>query len=287
MTETQRLIARARLLRREGKTYDEIRDVIGQVSDDRLQTWLAGIPRPPSTHRSHPKHELRRECRRLRAQGLSYDEIAVKTGASKGSMSLWLRGMPGPDRSFYDQRAHLARIQPMGAEGRRRNAEARRAAARQSGSEALGVISERDLFVAGVALYWAEGTKDKPWRRNGRVVLINGDPGVIQLFLAWLDLVGISEADRQYRLTIHESADVRVHEQWWSDAMGIPLASFARATLKKHKPVTVRYNVGDSYHGCLVVTVRRSRELYDAIDGAWHALVQRVVNGVDGAHWKG
>jgi hypothetical protein len=49
MTAHQRRIARARLLRRDGKTYAEIRAVVGDVSDDRLKTWLAGIPRPPAT----------------------------------------------------------------------------------------------------------------------------------------------------------------------------------------------------------------------------------------------
>jgi hypothetical protein len=74
MTDMQRRIARARLLRREGKTYAEIRAVIGDVSDDRLQTWLVGIPRPSRTLKGRAKPELRRECRVLRAQGLTYDE---------------------------------------------------------------------------------------------------------------------------------------------------------------------------------------------------------------------
>jgi hypothetical protein len=64
MTAHQRRIARARLLRRDGKTYAEIRAVVGDVSDDRLKTWLAGIPRPPATRMSHPLPDLRRECRR-------------------------------------------------------------------------------------------------------------------------------------------------------------------------------------------------------------------------------
>src|SRR5947209_588194 len=95
MTELQRRIARARLLRRDGKTYDEIRAVVGPVSDDRLQTWLVGIPRPPQTRLSRPLTELRQECRRLRLQGMSYSEIAAATGASAGSLSLWLRDLHG------------------------------------------------------------------------------------------------------------------------------------------------------------------------------------------------
>lgn len=276
MTDTQRRIARARLLRREGKTYDEIRAVIGPVSDDRLRTWLAGIPRPPKTYRGRALDDVRRECRRLRAQGLSYDQIAAKTGASKGSLSLWLRGQPSLAREPYDQREHLRRIQPMAVAEHRRRALERSARARAVGRSAVGDLTERDLFVVGLALYWAEGSKDKPWRRNGRVILINGDPGVLRVFLAWLDLMGVPEEERQYRLTIHESANVIANERWWADELQIPLASFARATLKRHNPVTIRLNVGEDYHGCLVVSVRRSRQLYDAIEGGWRRIVEAI-----------
>lgn len=273
MTENQRRIARARLLRRDGKTYDEIRAVVGPVSDDRLQAWLAGIPRPSATFRGRALDDVRRECRRLRAQGLTYDEIAAKTGASKGSLSLWLRGQVSPARERYDQREHLRRIRPMAVAEHRRRALERSARARASGESAVGVLTERDLFMVGLALYWAEGSKDKPWRRNGRVILINSDPGVLHAFLAWLDLMGIAEEDRSYRLNIHESADVTRHEQWWAEELRVPLASFGRATLKGHTPATVRHNVGDHYHGCLVVSIRRSRQLYDAIDGGWRRIV--------------
>jgi hypothetical protein len=122
-------------------------------------------------------------------------------------------------------------------------------------------------------LYWAEGAKDKPWRRNGRVVFINSDPDVMEMFLAWLRLVGVSQDDLRFRLTIHESADIAANERWWTQRLGVSRALLTRATLKRHKPKTVRQNTGDDYHGCLVVTVMRSGWLYYAIEGWWSALV--------------
>jgi len=210
----------------------------------------------------------------LRAEGLTYDEIAAKTGASKGSLSLWLRDQRGPNVVRPDPAEHIRWIQPRAVAAHRANAQARKSAAQQRGADAIGALDRSALFVAGVVLYWAEGSKDKPWRRSGRVVLINGDVDVIRLFLSWLDLVGVPEEDRLYRLNIHESADVALHERWWSDELGLPLVSFARATLKRHKPVTVRRNVGADYHGCLVVAVSRSSGLYDEIEGAWRRIVK-------------
>ena len=148
----------------------------------------------------------------------------------------------------------------------------------------MGEVTDRDLFIAGVALYWAEGVKDKPWRRSGRVTFINSDHTVVGVFLAWLDQVGVPESARSYRLNIHESADVPGQERWWAEQLQIPLASFSRATLKSHNPKTVRRNVADDYHGCLVVRVARSGWLYYAIEGWWRQISAAAQERVDGAH---
>lgn len=42
---------------------------------------------------------------------------------------------------------------------------------------------------------------------------------------------------------------------------------FLRTTLKRHNPKTVRKNTGEAYRGCLIVRVRRGRELYWMIEG--------------------
>jgi len=244
------------------------------VTDDCLKSWLRGIHRPAATWRGPAKDELRRECRRLRAAGLTYSEIARKTGASKAPLSLWLRDQARPRGTEYNAETHFRRIQPLGAAARSAQARQIQRAANDVGARAVGGVTDRDVFIAGLALYWAEGSKDKPWRRNGRVVLINGDPGVLHVFLAWLDLMGVPESERTYRLTIHESADIYAQEKWWATELRVPISSFGRATIKRHRPLTVRRNVGDGYHGCLVVSVARSRRLYDAIEGGWRRIVE-------------
>src|SRR3954453_3284789 len=217
MNARERRIARARLLRREGKTYAEIRAVIGPVDNETLRGWLLGIPRPTATHRTRRKDELRRECRRLRAQGLTIPQIAEKTGASKGSVSSWVADVTPPPQVMR-QRSILSREsrRRVGETNRRRAAE-RREELRRAAYEEFGEPSVRDLFVAGVALYWAEGAKAKPWRRGGLVDFINSDVDVLRIFLAWLDLLRIPKADRKFRLSIHESADVAASERWWSE----------------------------------------------------------------------
>src|SRR3954469_20925334 len=277
MTEMQRRIARARLLRREGKTYDEIRAVVGPVSDDRLQTWLAGIPRPPQTRRSHPLTQERRRARQLRVAGATYDEIAAELCVSKGSLSLWLRDLPVPARVKQRRAEHLRRMRGHGG-GRSRERAQERMRARQARARArIGPISDRELFFTGVALYWAEGSKDKPWRRQGSVRITNSDADLLAIYLVWLDLLGIREDERVYTLSIHESANVLMHERWWQDTLGVPAANFRTATLKRHNANPRRYNTGDTYHGCLVIDVRRPAALYDAIAGWWQGIASGVI----------
>ncbi|HWC35793.1 MAG TPA: hypothetical protein VG650_13320 [Mycobacteriales bacterium] len=272
------LIGQARLLRRQGKTYNEIRIALREpIIDDRLQLWMRGIPRPPETNRSGlSKPELRRKVRQLRAEGLTIGEIAEITGAAQGSISLWMRDIRVPARVEQRRQAHLQELRGRGAKALHDAAIERSAARVMSAQAAVGVLSERELMLVGAALYWAEGTKEKPWRRNGRVILINSDASVLAVFLAWLDLMGVPERDRRYRLNIHETASVDVHERWWANELGLVDVTFQRATLKRHNPKTVRRNVGDGYHGCLVISVNKSRVLYDSIVGWWSGIARSV-----------
>ena len=130
--------------------------------------------------------------------------------------------------------------------------------------------------MAGVALYRAEGSKDKPYSRRERVTFINSDESVIRLFLTWLQLLGVPLDDLILRVQIHESADVAAAEQYWADVVGLPRDALRRSTLKRHNPKTVRHKTGATYHGCLTITVRKSSEFYRQIEGWWSALAERV-----------
>jgi hypothetical protein len=67
---------------------------------------------------------------------------------------------------------------------------------------------------------------------------------------------------------IHERADVAASQQFWQDLTGLPADQFRRPTLKLHNPKALRKNTGQDYHGCLVVKLRQSAELYCQIEGS-------------------
>lgn len=269
-------IGRARLLRRAGRTYAEIRAVVGPVHDDVLARWLRGIPRPPQTRRCGAKPELRRTCRLLRAEGLSYDEIAARTGASRGSLSVWLRDIPRPPRTQWSS-AHMAVMRAASRRARRGRSETVRQQTKLSAVHAVGQLTPRELFLTGVALYWAEGSKSKPWRVSERVIFTNSDAEVITVFLAWLTLLGVPADRLRLAVSIHERADVAAAQAFWCGVTGLPDAAFRRPMLKRHNPRPGRKNLGVGYHGCLVASVLDGATLYRSIEGWWHGIARSAV----------
>ncbi|GAA4949121.1 hypothetical protein GCM10023205_06790 [Yinghuangia aomiensis] len=209
-------------------------------------------------------------ARALRLQGKTYDDIALELGVSKSSVSLWVRDLPRPRRSPEDLKRHMDMMRGV----RNANLDRTRARNRDVAQSEIEPFTERDLLVAGVALYWAEGTKSKPWRRSENVVFINSDPGVITVFMAWLRMLGIVPADCSFRVSIHETADVAGAQHYWAALIGIDAADFMTPVLKKHNPKTVRYNTGDGYKGCLIVRVKKGAQVYQRIEGWWTGIVE-------------
>lgn len=224
--------------------------------------------------RARAKDEIRAQAIELRRQGLSYTQIAARLGVSKSSLSLWLRDVYLDDvaKERLAQRALTATARR--AETARSLRRQRQRIAHEMARAEIGPLSAEQLHVAGVVAYWAEGAKDKPWRPDERVRFINSDPGLILLFLAWLRLVGVDRERLAFQVAIHERADIAAAHAYWSEVVGVDAAHFLPVTLKRHNPKTVRKNTGDDYHGCLVVSVRRSTELYRRLAGWWSGIVE-------------
>ncbi len=54
---------------------------------------------------------------------------------------------------------------------------------------------------------------------------------------------------------------------YWRGILDLPDLSFAPATIKCHKPLTNRKDVGDTCHGCLSIYVRQGAHLLQQVEG--------------------
>ncbi|MET8473306.1 hypothetical protein ABZY90_04225 [Streptomyces sp. NPDC006422] len=270
-TDFESLREQAITLRRQGLSRRQIRDTIHVDNNDLLNRLLDGEPAPEWTHRPNAKDALRDRARELRLQGWTYDRIQAELGCSKSSVSLWVRDLPKPERRAPSEQAKLAATKRWEHELAVRDAE--RSRTKLAAAADVGTLTDREILWTGVALYWAEGGKDKAHQRRERLTFINSDPNVIAFYLRWLDLLGVERERLRFRVSIHESADIAGAERFWAGVVGADVSVLQRTTLKRHNPSTVRKNTSETYRGCFSVYVIKSAELYRRIEGWWYGIV--------------
>jgi hypothetical protein len=219
-------------------------------------------------HRSDARHELRERALELRRDGWSVNELAIELRVAKSTAYEWTKHLPLDDDNLRTRRRERCR---RAAEARwgeyRRERDQRQRELHDSAMAALGRLDERDLLLLGAAIYWSEGSKSKPWRRDYKVVLVNSDPLLLAIFLSFLASVGKDRSALRYRVSIHESADPAAAVRWWTETLRLPVDRFQPTSLKRHRPRTTRHNTGEDYHGCLTIFVPGGREIYWLLEG--------------------
>jgi transposase-like protein len=230
--------------------------------------------RPFPGRRGHPP-ELRERAAELRRQGWSRARIARRLGIGFSTLGRWFRddGVPAPPPDTVA--ADLRRL------SLRRTVEERWAheqAEQDAHRDTVGRLTARELLLVGAALYAAEGSKSKPWRRSHTLRFVNSDPAMIRVYLAWLEALGVKPQRLRCALLIHETADVAAAEAYWRQVVG-PDAVFNATTLKRHRPTTVRRNTDGTYHGCLSVGVAKGAPIYRLAAGTWEGIVAAVTSG--------
>ena len=205
----------------------------------------------------------------LRRQGLSYREIRAQIPVAKSTLSLWLRqvGLAKTQRQRLTERRLAAGrrgAQKLHTQCVRRVATIHDEAVR----EASSLLHAGDLMWAvGTTLYWAEGTKTKPWRSGARFHFTNTDVAMILLVRRWLrTCCGVQDSDIMFDLYIHETADVDSARAHWMKQLSIPPERL-RTYFKRHNPAPGRHNVGKAYYGTMRMRVLKSTVLSHRIAG--------------------
>ncbi len=205
---------------------------------------------------------------KLRRKGLSYREILEEISVSKSTLSLWLRsvGLSKKQKQRLTEKKLAAAKRGWEACRQKRILITKQIKNKARGE--IGKINKKELWLIGVALYWAEGDKE----RNGSclVGLGNSDPYLIQVFLKWLrEICEISDDDIFFRIFLHDNNKRRLKEvkKYWSQITGFPITEFDRITWKKNKIKTKRKNIGKNYYGLLKVFVRKSSNFNRRIEG--------------------
>lgn len=207
----------------------------------------------------------------LRKRGKTYSEIQKIIPVSRSSLSTWLRGVELPLKNKKQLNLKKKVLQKRGAKARVRQRDQVSKEIKSVAKNEVGVINERELWLIGIALYWAEGSKEKSHSRTvPSLEFSNSDPKMVRLYIRWLtDIVGVNPDHINCYLYIHQSAKSRLPDikDAWLEATGLPSKQISRVYYKKHNVKTVRKNIGDNYFGMLRIWVSRSTNLNRKVSG--------------------
>lgn len=231
------------------------------------------------------KKYLKNQAIKLRQDGLSYSEILKKIKVSKSTLSLWLRSVALA--KTQKQRLTLKKLQAAkrGGESKKQNRIIRTKNIIKKASMEIDNISERELWLAGIMLYWAEGSKQKETNVSVGIKFSNSDQFMSIFFVWWLKkYLKVLDKEIIFEIVIHENYRERkdFFVNYWSKMLGCSMSKLNRVYYKKHNLKNVRKNIGDGYHGQLITKVRRSTDLNRRITG-W---IEGFVNNAESSNGR-
>jgi len=185
----------------------------------------------------------------LRKQGMSYSQIRSIIKVSKSTLSLWLKNYPLSKERIKELRAFSERRIERFRETVRQKREKRLTETYQTQKQLILPLSNRELFIAGLLLYWGEGTK---CRRDG-LSISNNDPSVIRFFIYWLKK-SLAIPKKKIRILLHLYNDTNINNElnYWSKILRIPLRQFNRSYIKKTPSTRINHKGGFGHGTCNV-----------------------------------
>lgn len=169
----------------------------------------------------------------LREGGCSIAEIAQKLHVAKSSVSLWVRDvtLSQIQTDELSGRPHTRAAVEKRRSVRLRNELQHREHIVDSAASEVAVLSNDQLFVLGIGLYWAEGAKT----RRSIVQFTNSDARLIEVMMVFFKtFCDIPKAKYRGHIHIHEHLDAGRAREHWSRVSGIPKEQFFKTTVQ-HK----------------------------------------------------
>lgn len=191
---------------------------------------------------------LKEKACELRKQGLSYNEILQEIRVSKSSISLWCRDVP----LTKAQRKRLQEKRPQGMNGIiaiQKYFWRKRCEAFDVGRALTRRFYNDPIFVGGLMLYWAEGSKS-----SSGAEIANSDDRVIRFMVAWFEkFFGYQPESLRIHMHLHSGQNEESMKEYWSQITGVPLMNFQKSFVK---PEGSGYRKKILYHGTIKLRLK-------------------------------
>ncbi|PIR96439.1 MAG: hypothetical protein COT92_01150 [Candidatus Doudnabacteria bacterium CG10_big_fil_rev_8_21_14_0_10_42_18] len=182
------------------------------------------------------KHQLKQKALELRKLGKSYSQIKEELGVSKSTLSFWLSPYP-----LSRQQIRLLRdVSEVRIEKFRQTMQEKREK-RFSGfyreeKEKILPLSQKELFIAGLFLYWGEGMKNLKYP----FALYNTNPQLVKFGLFWIKKV-LNVPSKKIKVILHLYSDMDINKEikFWAGELKMPILQFSKPYIKESKKTDI------------------------------------------------
>lgn len=202
---------------------------------------------------------LREQAIQLRLKGNTYTQIQRSLGIAKGTLSNWLKNLPLSEEQslLLTKNKNLSRDLAIEKYRTTRHSQRldklKRILSEQE--KILFPLTEKELFVAGLFLYWGEGGKDR-----GQLTVSNTNPKVVKFALFWMThILKIPVYKIKVALHLYKDMDIKKSIAYWSETLDLPKDQFNKPYIKKSNREGLTYkNFGYGtcklYHGSVLLS---------------------------------
>ena len=175
----------------------------------------------------------------MRVQGKSYTEISRGLGMSKSTLSTWFRHLELPEetKQKIQSKARAASINALLKINKQQThfAEERVKTARSKAQKSITKLSQRELLLVGISLYWTGGYK-RPVFHQGKartyhpISFTSADPQKVKIFLRFLrEVCGVPEEKVVVDIRINNNQNEPHLLEFWRKTTNLPFSSFKKS----------------------------------------------------------
>jgi hypothetical protein len=195
----------------------------------------------------------------LRKAGMSYSQIKSELKVSKSTLSSWLKGMPLSEKRIKELRADSPMRIERYRNTMRKKRESRWVSVFSKVSRDIGKLNERELFLAGLFLYWAEGGKTERFS----LTFSNTDPDMMVFFVKWMKrCLKVKERDMHIKIHLYKDMNINEYQDFWAKKLKVSRKIFEKPYIKDSKLVNLSYKNGFGKGTCNVRIHNRDKTEY-------------------------
>lgn len=209
---------------------------------------------------------------KLRKEGKSYNEILKEVHVAKSTLSLWLRsvGLSKMQKQRLTDKKRASIERGWKAWNQIRVEKTKSLIQKARDEVYFMTLDKNTLLLIGVALYWAEGSKEKEYKPGQGVVFSNSDRYMVKFFAMWIrDILQIQKERIYYDIYLHESYKNRKDKiiAYWRAELDEFTNNFGKIYYKKHNITSKRRNSGNTYFGLVRLRITKSSNITRRIAG--------------------